>query len=231
VFEARQVPYTSEELALFKKPGSMLARRGSTAEDTSIKRLPAGAATLVADAQRLFSAKQFDKAEEKYLEVLRQDDKNSATLANLAVIQLELHHFDEAEKHISQAVALAPEDAYNLSILGQLKFRQEKYDEALDALSRAAKLDSQNAQIQNYLGITLSQKGLRGPAETALRKAIQIDPAYGDAHNSLAVIYLTQKPPLMELARWHYQKALAAGVSKNAELEKMFEVKRAEGGL
>jgi Tfp pilus assembly protein PilF len=93
----------------------------------------------------------------------------------------------------------------------------------LTALSRAAQLDPQNAETQNYLGITLSHKGLRGPAETALRKAIQLDPGYGSAHNNLAVVYITQKPPLTELARWHYQKALAAGHPKNAELEKLFE--------
>ena len=108
-----------------------------------------------------------------------------------------------------------------------LKFRQEKYDDALDALSRAARMNPSSAEIQNYLGVTLSHKGLRGPAETALRKAIQIDPSYGSAHNNLAVIYATQKPPLLELARWHYDRAQAAGHPRNNELEKMFEQKSA----
>jgi Flp pilus assembly protein TadD len=108
-------------------------------------------------------------------------------------------------------------------VLGQLKFRQEKYDDALDALSRAAKMDPQDAQIQNYLGITLSQKGMRGPAETALRKAIQLDPDNASAHHNLAVVYLTQKPPLVELARWHYQKAVTAGHPRNPEMEKVFK--------
>ena len=71
---------------------------------------------------------------------------------------------------------------------------------------------------------------MRGPAETAYRKAIQIDPGFGAAHNNLAVIYLTQKPPLVELARWHYQKALAAGIPKNADLDKMFEEKGGTAG-
>jgi hypothetical protein len=33
--------------------------------------------------------------------------------------------------------------------------------------------------------------------------------------------------PLAELARWHYQKALAAGHSRNANLEKMIEARSA----
>ena len=105
-----------------------------------------------------------------------------------------------------------------------MKFRQEKYDEALDALSRAAKLDPQNPEIENYLGVTLSHKGLRQQAETALRKAIQLDPNYAAAHNNLAAIYISQTPPLVELARWHYQKALAAGQPRNPELEKALDV-------
>jgi len=226
VFEARSVPYTVEELALFKRPETTLASTDPKSGRKSVKELPAGSATLISEAQHYFSIKQLDKAEEKYQQVLKQDDKNVPTLANLAAIQLERNELDEAEKHIKQAIALAPEDAYSLSILGYLKFRQEKYDDALDALSRAAKLDPENAQIQNYLGITLSQKGMRGPAETALRKAIQIEPNYGSAHHNLAVIYVTQQPPLIELARWHYQKALAAGHARNADLEKMFNAQK-----
>ena len=118
-------------------------------------------------------------------------------------------------------------DAYNLSIFGYLKFRQEKFDDALDALSRAAMLDPQNPQIQNYLGVTLSHKGLRAQAETALRKAIELDPNYGAAHNNLAVIYLNEQPPLVELARWHYQKALDDGQPPNPDLEKLLAEKGA----
>jgi len=87
-------------------------------------------------------------------------------------------------------------------------------------LSRAAKLDPQNPEIQNYLGVTLGHKGLRVQAETALRKAVQLAPDYAAAHNNLAVIYINQTPPLVQLARWHYQKALAAGQPPNPELEK-----------
>jgi Flp pilus assembly protein TadD len=122
---------------------------------------------------------------------------------------------------------LAPDDAYSLFVLGRLKFGQKKYDEAIDAFSRAAKLDPQDAQIQNFLGLALSEKGLRGPAETALRRAIQIDPGCANAHNNLAVAYITQQPPLVELARWHYQKALAAGHPRNPELERMLDAAKA----
>ena len=224
VDEAQIVPYTPEELALFKQPAPQLARNP---EKKSIKELPGGSAQLVAEAQHYFSARQFDKAEDDYQKILQRDENNGLVLANLATIEMEQGKLDDAEKHITAAVAQSPNDAYNLSILGYLKFRQEKFDDALDALSRAAKLDPRNPEIENYLGVTLGHKGLRAQAETALRKAIQLDPNYGPAHNNLAVIYINQLPPLVELARWHYQKALDAGQPHNPDLEKRLDAKGA----
>jgi Flp pilus assembly protein TadD len=225
VDEAQVIPYTPEELALFKPSAPQLANRN--AEKKSIKELPGGAAQLVAEAQNYFSARQYDKAEDDYQKILQHDENNGLVLANLATIEMEQGRLDDAEKHIKAAVAQSPDDPYNLSTLGRLEFLREKYDEALDALSRAAKLDPRNPEIQNYLGVALSHKGLRTQAETALRKAIQLDPNYGPAHNNLAVIYISQLPPLVELARWHYQKALDAGQPHNPDLEKMLDAKSA----
>lgn len=226
VFEARRVPYTAEELAVLRPPEPELAASELKA-GKSVKELPPGTTSFVLQARQHFSAKQFDKAEQDYLEVLRQDPRSVPSLANLATIQLQLNKLDDADKHIQQALALEPNDLVSLSVLGQLRFRQRRYDDALDAFSRAAKLDPQDAQLQNFLGLALSEKGLRGPAEAAFRRAVQIDPTYGDAHKNLAFVYLTQQPPLVELARWHYQKALAAGSARNPELEKLFEARKA----
>ena len=229
VYETRQIVYTSDELALFKQPTNKLAQAERKNGKVSVRELPPGTTQLVAEAQRYYANQQLDKAEQKYREVLQKDNKNVPTLANLAAIELDLNHLDTAEINIKQAVALAPDDPYSQFVLGRLRFRQKKMDEAIDAFSRAAQLDPQDAQIQNFLGLALSEKGLRGPAETALRKAIQIDPANANAHNNLAVVYITQQPPLVELAKWHYQKALAAGHPRNAELEKMLEAAKSAG--
>lgn len=225
IYESKPVPYTPEELALFKKPDAAVT--GTHASEKSVNELPAGTVELVSSAQQDFSARSYEQAEKKYLEVLRHDEKNVNTLANLATIQLEMGHYEDAEKNLKAALSVAPDDAFSLSILGNLKFRQAKYDEALDALSRAAKADSKNPEIQNFLGLTLSEKGMRSAAETAFRKAIMLNPNYAGAQNNLAVFYLTQQPPSIELARWHYDKAIAAGFPRNPELEKALEEKKA----
>jgi tetratricopeptide (TPR) repeat protein len=230
VDEARTVPYTPEELALFKQSEPQLIASPETNVETASE-LPADTITLVAEAQRDFSSRQFDKAEDAYLKILRRDENNPLTLANLATIEINLNKLDDAEKHIRQALAQNPNDAYNLSVLGHLEFLQGKYDASLDTLSGAANLNPQSPQIQNYLGVALAQKGLRAQAETALRKAVQLDPNYGDAHNNLAVIYISQEPPMAELARWHYQKALEAGQPRNLDLEKTLAEKGAPANL
>lgn len=225
VFEARAVPYAAEELALMKPARSDLATADPGAGKRALSELPEAARPLVLEAQRHFTNREFDKAEEKYLEILRRDPRNVSALGNLAAIQLELNHLADAERTLNQALVVAPEDSHSLATLGLLKFRQEKYDEALDVLNRAAKLEPQNPEIQNLIGLSLSHKGLRGPAETALRKAIQLNPGYGAAHNNLAVIYLSQQPPMVALARWHYQRAMAGGHPRNDELEKLLDQK------
>ena len=224
VYQAPGVPYSKDELELFNnKPEQMSVATTPGFEKKSARELPSGALSLVNEAQRDFALGRYEEAETKYLLVLRQDDKNVYTLANLAAIQLELNHLEEAEKHLQRALTLNAEDPYSLAILGNLKFREGKFDDALDALAHAAKLDPKNAEVQNHLGLVLSQKGLRKEAETALRKSVELDPNYASAHNNLAVVYLTQRPPAPALARWHYQKARDLGMPANPQLEKLLE--------
>ncbi len=228
VLEAQAVPYTPEEMAFLKQVDPKISAI-APAKKMSARRSRANA-TLLAEAQRHAAAREFPKAEEKFLKALEEDPENVSLLANIAEVQIQTGHLDAAEKHITKAIQLAPADAGSYCTLGSVKLRQAKLDEAIDALSKAAKLDPQSAEVQNRLGIALEQKGLRGPAETALRKAIQLQPGFVDAHKNLAVLYLSQDPPLGELARWHYQKALAGGASANPDLEKLFAAKNVPVG-
>jgi cytochrome c-type biogenesis protein CcmH/NrfG len=221
VLEAKPVPYGADELALMSQPSASLVAAVRSPGHKPVKELPGGAMALMSEANEYFHAHDYDQAEQKYREALKLAPKNPSLLADMASIELEAGRNDEAEKNIQAALAIEPENDYSLFILGQIKFREKKYDEAMNALSHAAQLNPQNARVQNILGLTLSEKGLRGPAETAFRKAIQLDPGFADAHMNLAVVYLTQQPPLTELARWHYQKALATGHPANPSIEAM----------
>ncbi len=219
VYENKPEPFTAEELALFKKPEPQVVKVEKNPEQKT--ELPPKIAASVGDAEKAFSERHFEDAEAKYKIALKDDEKNVSILANLAATQLALNKADDAEQTIKRALEVQPNDAFNLLVLGKIKFAQGKFDEALDALSRSARLNPNNAETQNYLGITLSEKGQRQPAEAALRAAIKLQPDNASAHHNLAIVYATQKPPFLELARWHYQKAIDLGHARNADLEKM----------
>lgn len=226
VFDARKIPFTKEELALMDKNVPKLASNlDAKPAKRAPRELPAGAGTLIAAAEAAFAAHRYPEAEQKYEQVLKLDENNPVSLANLAAIQLEMQKLDAAEANLKKALAERPDDAYSLSLMGMLWFQQGNYEQALDSLSRSAQLDPKNPETENYLGITLSQQGQREAAETALRKAIMLNPNYAGAHHNLAVIYATQKPPFLELARFHYNKALALGQPANPDLEKQLDSK------
>jgi tetratricopeptide (TPR) repeat protein len=209
-------------MALLNKSGPQLAT-GVAKPKNRQRELPSGAAPLITAAEAAFAAHRYDEAERKYEEVLKMDEDNPLTLENIAAIQLQLQKYDAADKNLKKALAASPDDAYALSLLGMLRVQQGNYAEALDALSRSAQLDPKNPETENYLGITLSQQGQREAAETALRRAVTLNPKYADAHHNLAVVYATQQPPFIELAKFHYNKALSLGQPPNPDLEKRLE--------
>jgi len=216
VYETKAVPYTREELALFRAPAAT-----SVIAQTTLPRKRASAATasLEVSAEKLMAAGDLPQAEQQLTEVVQQDNKEVRAFCNLALTQSAQGHYAEAEQNARKALALSANDAASLSALGQALASQSRFDEALDVLSRAATSKPKDAGIQTLLGITLAQKGQRAQAETAFRKALQSAPENADAHRNLAVIYLTQQPPLVELARWHYQKSLASGAAASPEIE------------
>ena len=243
VLEAKPTPYTAEELAALRKPGVELAvstsepkaaagqgaAPGSEAKPAAtgrtVQELPPGSGALAAAAQRAFKNGRFEEAEKNFLDILHQDEKNVYTLGEVAFIQIKLKKFDEAEKHLNTALGVDPKDGFCLCRMGWVKYERGKLDEALTFLSQAAQVDVDRVElqteVQNCLGIVLAEKGLRNQAEVAFRKVIQMRPNDAEAHNNLAFVYATQKPPSLALARWHYQKAMANGQPKNPELEKL----------
>src|SRR5262249_2762159 len=140
VYEAKQVPYTPEELALFKQPAIKVAATQPSAAPAKSNEPPPGAGPLVAEAERAIANGRYAESETKFLQVRRQDQKNVRTLANLAAVQLDQNRLEDAEKTIKQALAVDPKSAPSLFLLGDLRFRQQKYDEALEALSLSAKI-------------------------------------------------------------------------------------------
>lgn len=238
IFEAKKVPFSTEELAMFKQapikvaatetnlpPAPKLTLATPPAEGATTPAAPPVTPMQVIEAQRAVDDGKFDVAEKKYRELLAADPKNVNLLNNLAAVLMDQDKVADAEATLKSALAVDAQDSVSLYFLGGLKLRQEKFDEAFDFLSRSAAIDPNKANTQLFLGQVLIQQGNRGPAESALRKAIQIKPGWGEPHYLLAVLYATQDGDMGGLARYHYKQAVSGGVARNAELEALMNKK------
>lgn len=241
IFEAKKVPFTAEELAMFKQAPIKVAATetnlpiapkltlGTPPSDiTTTPAVPAVTPMQMIEAQRAVDDGKFDVAERKYRELLAADPKNVNLLNNLAAVLMDQDKVADAEATLKSALAVDAQDSVSLYFLGGLKLRQEKFDEAFDFLSRSAAIDPNKANTQLFLGQVLIQQGNRGPAESALRKAIQIKPGWGEPHYLLAVLYATQDGDMGGLARYHYKQAVSGGVARNTELEALMNKKAAK---
>ncbi|HUK83477.1 MAG TPA: tetratricopeptide repeat protein [Verrucomicrobiae bacterium] len=184
---------------------------------------PPSVNVLLNEARAAFVLKDFDTAETKYQAVLAQDPTNMTALSNIGVICYKQGKLDEAEQTLRKVVAAAPNDSQSRSLLGAIYYRSGKLEEAFGELTRAVALDPRNAEAHNYLGITLSKKGWQAAAEQEIRRALELNPQYADAHFNLAAMYARQKTPNLELARYHYQKALDLGAERDPQMEALLK--------
>ena len=224
ILEAEKIPYTDEEKKLFAEPKT--GDQPANTLQAKVATLPEGGAADFKAGQTALVEAKYGEAEQKFLHVLKLDEENPLTLGSLAMAQMEQGNYDGAETSLERALKNNESDTFSLSLLGTLRYRQKKYEEARDYLAKAVKLNPEDANAQHFLGSALNNLGQRKAAETALRKALQIKPGHAEAHHNLAVVYATQKPPFTALAKFHYEKALAAGHTKNAELQKILGVEK-----
>ena len=224
ILEAEKIPYTDEEKKLFAEPKT--GDQPANTLQAKVATLPEGGAADFKAGQAALVEAKYGEAEQKFLHVLKLDEENPLTLGSLAMAQMEQGNYDGAEDSLERALKNNENDTFSLSLLGTLRYRQKKYEEARDYLAKAVKLNPEDANAQHFLGSALNNLGQRKAAETALRKALQIKPGHAEAHHNLAVVYATQKPPFTALAKFHYEKALAAGHTKNAELQKILGVEK-----
>ena len=67
------------------------------------------------------------------------------------------------------------------------------------------------------------QQGQLDEAIRQYRDGLRLKPDDADAHYNLAVFYLEEKPPAIELARRHYYRAIELGAEKDAAIEKVLK--------
>ena len=176
---------------------------------------------LAREAKASFDRGKFKQAEKQYQEILTKSPNNLYSLSNLGVVLFRNGKLKAAELTLKKAIAIAPKDEFAHTTLGIVYYQQSKFDDALSELTQSLAINPKSATAHNYLGITASQKGWQEAAEKEMLAAIEENPNYADAHFNLAVIYSSSEPPAKELARRHYEKALALGAQPDPTLDKL----------
>jgi len=176
------------------------------------------AASLAAEETKADAPKA--EARARLEKALKAEPDNVSALVELGYLEFQAKHFDEAEKLLTRATRLKPESATAWLALGVATCEAGKLDAALAALSQAVLLEPRNAKAHSYLGVTVGRKGWMDGAEAELQRALELDENLAEAHFNLAVVYLQQNPPLLELARRHYQRARDLGSAPDSLVEK-----------
>jgi len=175
--------------------------------------------SLAAEAGRAFSSGNLPLAEKLYEQALALSPSSPRLLVNLAAVKTRRGKTAESAELARKALSNDWQNPQAWLLLGMNSLESGKDDEALADLMQATLRDEGNPRAHNYLGIAAGRKGWGEVSEKELRRAVELDPGYADANFNLAVFYLGRTPPLIEMVRRHYQRALDLGAPHDAALE------------
>ena len=126
---------------------------------------------ILAEAEGLFKAGKFKKAETKYLEVLKIDDKNVNSYKGLGQICFKQEDYSNAHDVFEKLTKLVPDDASNYCNLGMCCFKENNFSSAVKHYQKALSLDKKGAYYKN-LGIVLIKLGKIDEAAKSLLDAL-----------------------------------------------------------
>lgn len=192
------------------------------------ERLPLGTATALPDntsslsqkAAQAFAKRDWATARAAYKEMLEVDAENGLVWGNLGAVEQQSGNAKEAILCFEKSVGFNPGLVQSWNALGLLHAEKGDVYLAISMFSRAIHEDPTDPRAHNYLAIATRSLGWTSAAESALQRAIELNPNYGIAHFNLALLYVDQKPPSVELARRHYEKALSLGIEKEEIIER-----------
>ena len=169
---------------------------------------------------KLYKDKRFFDAVIIFRQALKLAPNNLFVIAHLAIAKIEVGKISDARAGLEKVIIQKPNDILVLTNLAIVYLRLKDFDKAIASLKQILELDPQNAIAHNYMGLALGKTGKPKEAEDSFLRSITIDPIYAKPHFNLAVMYMDQKPPALDLARANYDKAKALGAEPDPKLER-----------
>ena len=186
---------------------------------------PEASRKVAAEAAKQYAQQKLSEAEKGFQEAVRLDPNNVEYLNRLASVKTRLGKSAEAEVLLKESLQHQLENPTAWLLLGMNQLEEHQNEKAFASLVQATLYDPKNAHAQNYLGIAAERNHWNDISESSLRKAAELDPNYADAHFNLTVYYLHLTPPLIEVARRHYQRALDLGAPRDPKIDEILKKK------
>ena len=165
-------------------------------------------------------SKDWKKSRELFLEMVQKAPDNALAYANLGVAEHQLENRLAATANLKKSLQLNPSISRNWQTLGLIQYESGDLNLAISSLTRAIHEDPKDGHNRLFLAAVLRDYGWEEAAVTELKRALQLDDTLADAHYNLALTYLGEDPPRIELARRHYFAAIDLGTEPSPELEK-----------
>ena len=182
--------------------------------------LPPFTKVLGERAAAAFGKQDWPAARKAYQEMLELDDGNALIWANLGAVEQQSGNDKRAIECFEKSVQINPQLSQTWTALGLMVQKQGDTYRAISCFTRAIHEEPEDARAHNYLAIAAKGLGWTDAAEAELQRAIELKPDYGIAHFNMALMLLERRPPAIELARRHYEKALVLGVAKDEVVER-----------
>ncbi len=155
-------------------------------------------------AEKALAAKQVEKAEKLFEDVLIITPNDSQTRKRLAALWFGRQAYQDAQNLLSQGIALNSKDASLRELKARIHLKQGQVTAAINTLKPLA--NHQDEQYQIMLANTAQQAQQNEIAIGAYQRLITMQPDLGRWQLGLAVLY--DKTSQFTLARHAYQKAL-----------------------
>ena len=154
---------------------------------------------------------------------LAADDTLVGARIGLAACAYSMDDLEGARARLEEVLGGDPQNVQALGLRGILNWREARLTEADDDSARAVAGSPNDAQLRNYRGIILHALGQSSEAREQLREAVRLDPGHAESMLNLAILLASATPPeIKEAAEW-YDKALAAGASRDEGLDRLLQ--------
>uniref|UniRef100_UPI004047EA91 tetratricopeptide repeat protein n=1 Tax=Aliarcobacter sp. TaxID=2321116 RepID=UPI004047EA91 len=148
---------------------------------------------LKKEAYELYSFKEYEKAKNKYLEILQINPNNIEANLNLGVINRTLGNTQEAIKHYIEVIKNDPKNKIVYNNIGNAFKEVKNYKMAIKAYSDSLKVNPNDFNAFNNLGIVYESIGDNNKAISAYKQAVRLNPKNAKSINNIGVVLYKQK--------------------------------------